>query len=107
MDLFTTLIVAVVIAGGVYFAIEIREIWSADRDGPRTPVSGLESAVGTRAVVSKGFTKSGAGVFVGRVEFDGEDWRAEYIGKLPMPPDIGQPVDICEVDSGTLTVKVE
>ncbi len=107
MDLFTAIIIAVLIAGAVYGAIEFREIWSANRDGPVKPVSGVESAKGTIAVVSKAFTKSGTGAFVGRVEFDGEDWRAEYVGNLPATADVGQPVKICEIDSGKLTVKVE
>jgi membrane protein implicated in regulation of membrane protease activity len=107
VDLFTATIIAVAVAGGIYGAIEFREIWSANRDGPTKPVSGLESALGTSALVSKGFTKSGTGALVGRIEFDGEDWRAEYVGTLPMPPDVGQPVKICGIDAGGLTVKVE
>ena len=107
MDLFAAIIFAVVIAGAIYTAIEFREIWNANRDGPVNPVSGVESAKGTSAVVSKAFTKSGTGALVGRVEFDGEDWRAEYVGDLSETPSIGQPVKICEIDSGKLTVKVK
>ena len=107
MDLFTAIVFAVVIAGVVYSAIEFREIWIANRDVPAKPVSGVESAKGTNAVVSKAFTKSGNGALVGRVKFHGEDWRAEYVGDLSAPPIIGQPVMICEIDSAKLTVKVK
>mgnify|MGYP000312503037 CR=1 FL=1 len=107
MEIITAIIIAIVIAGGVYTAIEFRELWNAARDSPAKPVSGLESALGTSAIVSEGFTKSGTGALVGRVKFDGEDWRAEYVGNLPMAPDVGQSVQIREINSGTLTVKVE
>ena len=75
-----------------------REIWNANRDGPMKPVSGVESAKDTSAIVSKAFAESGSGVFVG---------RAEYVGTSGATPDVGQPVKIREIDSGKLTVTVE
>ena len=106
MDLITALMIAIAVAGGGYVVIEFREIWNANRGGPVRPVSGVESTKDTSAIVSKAFTESRAGTFVGRVEFDGEDWRAEYVGELSAIPDVGQTVKICEIDSGRLTVKV-
>lgn len=107
VDLITALLIAFAFAGGAYVVIEFREIWNANRDGPMRPLSGIESAKGTSAIVSKAFTASGTGVFVGRVKIDGEDWRAEYVGESSASPDVGQPVKIREIDSGRLTVKVE
>ena len=107
VDLLTAITVAICIAGGFYFVIEFREILNADRDRPSKPVSGIESALGSSAVVSKEFATTSAGRLVGRVRFDGEDWRAEYIGSPSIAPKVGQVVNISEIDAAKLIVKVE
>jgi len=106
VDLFREVLFGLAIGGGIYAILEIRETWKFSRDLQPKPVSGLESAVGTSATVSKEFSDAGAGVRVGRVEFGGENWRAEYIGNQPKAPAVGQSVHISDVDSGRLTVKV-
>ena len=107
MDLVTALITAAAVAACVYTLVECVELWNIARNSPSKPVSGTESALGSNAVVSKEFAKLDTGAFVGRVRFDGEDWRAEYTGNLPEPPVVGQTVVISEIDSAALAVRVE
>ena len=105
MDLTTALLVGIMIAGGIYFVLEIRETFKYDP--PSKPMSGLESAIGKKAFVSQAFSQTGAGVLIGRVEFDGESWRAEFAGNPASAPNVGQSVRVCDVDTGTLTVTVK
>ena len=107
MDQIAAILIAIAIAVALYTAIEFREVWNANRDAPMKPVSGPDSVQGRIAVVSEAFTRSSTGALVGRVEFDGENWRAEYVGNLPKSPEIGQRIEICGIDTGKLTVNVE
>lgn len=106
LDPITATLIAIVVPAGVYLAVRLRETWNANQRGPAASVSGVESAEGTKAVVSNAFTETGTGALVGRVDFLGENWRAEYVGTSGEPPGVGQHVAIRETDSGNLTVFV-
>lgn len=105
MDIFTTLAVAVAIGFGIRIALETWELITSSRDLRSEPVAGPESAVGRSAVVISDFTQASSGQLLGRVRFDGEDWRAEYVGSTS-PPYVGQEVEISDIDAAKLTVKV-
>ena len=106
-DLFTAAMYAIAIGGLVYAVLEGIEISSAIRGGPPKPSTGVESAKGQKADVSKAFVRSSSGAAVGRVSFEGEDWRAEYVGESSTLPTVGERVTIREIDSGRLTARVE
>ncbi len=107
MDLTTAITIGVILGCAVYFVIEFWELVSLDPDRLSKPVSGLESALGSNAIVSKDFSATSTGRLVGRVRFDGEDWSAEYLGCSKLVPEVGHSVVIREVDAARLTVKVD
>ena len=69
--------------------------------------SGVATAIGNPAVVTKSFETGEDGKLRGRVRFDGEDWKAIYIGDAGKPPGKGDEVTVVEIDTGHLEVQVK
>ena len=105
-EFFSALGITAVLALTIYTVVETFLVYSANRSASRQPSSGLESAVGKDAVVSRDFEKNDAGMLCGRVVLDGEDWLAEYVGTDIDAPRIGQRLSISDIDVSRLTIKV-
>ena len=106
-ELFTAIAIALFVVWGIYISFEVFETYAAQRDSPRKPVSGVESAVGGSATALSDFSTQEAAEPVGRVRFEGEDWNAIFVGNPSELPRTGDRVTIVEVDATNLRVKVQ
>ncbi len=75
--------------------------------GPSGPSSGVETAIGKQAVVTGAFSRGENGETRGRVRFEGEDWKAVFVGHSATPPAKGEQVTVVDVDAGHLEVRVK
>ena len=102
-ELLAAIAIALVVAGGIYVFLEFREIFRANRDGPRAPVSGPESLIGRKVKVYSVFEPSqDKRRLLGRVVIDGEDWSAELDGRPEDAPKIGVELEVLAVDPSKL-----
>ncbi len=106
-ELILAITVALVIAGGIYLLLEFREMYRANRDGPRAPVSGPESLIGRKVKVCGAFEPSQVeNKLLGWVFIDGEDWNAEMVVRLEDAPKVGAQLEVFAVDPSKLKVSV-
>ncbi len=106
-ELVVVLTVALVIGGGIYLLLELRETYRANRDGPRAPVSGPESLIGRKVKVLGVFEPSqDKNKLLGRVLIDGEDWNAEMAARFEDAPETGAQLEVFTVDPSKLKVHV-
>jgi membrane protein implicated in regulation of membrane protease activity len=107
-EVFKSLVLGIAIAGGIYVILEFREMIRANREAPRTPVSGPESLVGRKAKVQGSFQLAQDGrKLVGRVLVDGETWSAELERLIDDAPEIGTELEIIAVNSAKLMVSAK
>ena len=106
--IFESIIWAFVIAALIYSVLEWTVIVDFIRDSPRRPVSGIESMLGSKALLIQPFKKSDGGtVLSGRVRIDGEDWKAEWSGECDALPDDGSVLTVVKVEPESLRVCVK
>ncbi|MGH8221816.1 MAG: NfeD family protein [Woeseiaceae bacterium] len=107
-EILTSVIVAILVAVGVYELLEWREIFRASRDMPHKPVSGPEALVGRRAKVNGSFelTKNSR-MLLGRVLIDGEMWNAELDRSVDDAPELGAELVVIAIDPSKLKVRVK
>ncbi len=106
-ELILALGIAALVAWGIYVLIENYEIFSAVRNAPSQPSSGVETAAGKPAKVISTFSGSPPTAVTGRVRFEGEDWNAIFAGDSSNYPQAGDDVTIVEIDAAKLKVIVE
>ena len=106
-ELIWALGIAALVALGIYVLLENYEIFSAFRDAPNHPSSGVETAVGKPATALSTFSGSASKAATGRVRFEGEDWYAVFAGDPLNCPKVGDQVTIVEIDAAKLKVVVE
>lgn len=107
-EILASIAIAIVVAGGIYTFLELRETFRANRDGPRAPASGLEALIGCKATVHSPFELAQDGhKLSGRVLIDGETWHAELEGHLDDAPGVGAQLEIVGIDPSKLRVSVK
>lgn len=98
---------AIVVVSAAYLAVVYFELFGAIRRGPRKPVSGVESLIGRKVVLTRPFEKSQSGrITPGRVRVDGEDWKAQWLSESEELPAPGSELTIVRVEPESLRLWV-
>lgn len=109
--MFEFLVLALVVAAITFvfgnIVLDILGTSIEDRNPKSAKKSGVEAAPGQFAIVIREFTDDDGARLLGRVRFEGEDWRAAFVGDTDSPPSKGGQVTVVEIDTDRLEIRVQ